>query len=89
MTTIIERPATPTTFVPPATRFRRRAMGAAAVVGGLLTAAGFAATVWETGPDKLAYLDSLVVDPLRSQARRSCCTTATWASCRCCSRWPR
>ena len=42
-------------------------MGAAAVVGGLLTAAGFAATVWETGPDKLAYLDSLVVDPLRSQ----------------------
>ena len=67
MTTIIERPAAPTTFVPPATRFRRRAMGAAAVVGGLLTAAGFAATVWETGPDKLAYLDSLVVDPLRSQ----------------------
>ena len=67
MTTIIERPATPTTFVPPATRFRRRAMGAAAVVGGLLTAAGFAATVRETGPEKLAYLDSLVVDPLRSQ----------------------
>jgi hypothetical protein len=40
---------------------------AAAVVGGLLTAAGFAATVWETGSEKLAYLDSLVVDPLRSQ----------------------
>jgi hypothetical protein len=67
MTTIIERPSAPTTFVPAATRFRRRAMGAAAVVGGLLTAAGFAATVWETAPGKLAYLDSLVVDPLRSQ----------------------
>lgn len=67
MTTIIERPTATTTFVPPATRFRRRAMGAAAIVGGLLTAAGFAATVWETAPDKLAYLDSLVVDPLRSQ----------------------
>ena len=67
MTTIIERPAAPTTFVPAATRFRRRATGAAAVVGGLLTAAGFAATVWETAPGKSAYLDSLVVDPLRSQ----------------------
>jgi hypothetical protein len=67
MTTIIERPSAPTTFVPAATRFRRRAMGAAAVVGGLLTAAGFAATVWETAPGKPAYLDSLVVDPLRSQ----------------------
>jgi hypothetical protein len=63
MTTIIERPATPTTFVPPAPRFRRRATGAAVVVGGLLTAAGFAATVWETAPGKLAYLDSLVGRP--------------------------
>jgi len=50
MTTIIERPAAPTTFVPPATRFRRRAMGAAAVVGGLLTAAGFAA--WRMADDE-------------------------------------
>ena len=67
MTTIIERPTATAPFVPPATRFRHRATGAAAIVGGLLTAAGFAATVWETGPDKLAYLDSLVVDPVRSQ----------------------
>jgi hypothetical protein len=67
MTTIIERHPVSTLVIPPATRFRRRAMGAAAVVGGLLTAAGFAATVWETASDKLAYLDSLVVDPIRSQ----------------------
>ena len=67
MTTIIDRPTAPATNVAPATRFRRRAMGAAAVVGGLLTAAGFAATVWETAPGKQAYLESLVVDPLRSQ----------------------
>ncbi|HET6257494.1 hypothetical protein [Pseudonocardia sp.] len=51
----------------PATRFRRRAMGLAAVAGGALTAAGFATTVWEVGPEKLDYLDSLVVDPFRSQ----------------------
>lgn len=53
--------------VAPATRFRRRAMGAAGVIGGLLTAAGFAATVWETEAGTLAYLDSFVVDPVRSQ----------------------
>lgn len=54
--------------VAPATRFRRRAMGAAGVVGGLLTAAGFAFTEWETAEGTLAYLDSFVVDPVRSQA---------------------
>lgn len=53
--------------VVPATRFRRRATGAAGVVGGLLTAAGFAVTVWETEAGMLAYLDSLAVDPVRSQ----------------------
>ena len=50
-----------------ATRFRRRAVAAGAVVGGLLTAAGFVTTNWETSSDKLAYLDSLVADPFRSQ----------------------
>jgi hypothetical protein len=55
MTTIIERPAATAAAVAPATRFRRRAMAAAAVVGGLFTVAGFAVTVWETAPDKLAY----------------------------------
>jgi hypothetical protein len=68
VTTIIERPsAAPAVPVAAATRFRRHAMGAAAVAGGLLTVAGFATTVWETAPDKLTYLDSLVVDPVRSQ----------------------
>jgi len=56
MSTIIERSAATAAAVAPATRFRRRAMAAAAVLGGLLTVAGFAATVWETAPDKLAYL---------------------------------
>ena len=54
------------TEVAPATRFRRRALGAAAVIGGLLTAAGFVTTVWETAEGTQAYHDSLVVDPLRS-----------------------
>lgn len=58
--------AQPTT-TPVRAGFRRRAVGISAVVGGLLTAAGFAATVWEAGEGKLAYLDSLVVDPIRSQ----------------------
>lgn len=53
--------------VAPATRFRRRVTGAVAVLGGLVTAAGFAATNWETAEGKLAYLDSLVADPVRSQ----------------------
>jgi hypothetical protein len=53
--------------VAPATRFRRRAVAAAGVVGGLLTAAGFATTVWEVAEGTRAYHDSLVVDPLRSQ----------------------
>jgi hypothetical protein len=53
--------------VAPATPFRRRAVGVAGVVGGLLTTAGFVATNWETDTSKLAYLDSLVVDPMRSQ----------------------
>lgn len=47
--------------------FRRRAVGVTTVLGGLLTAAGFATTVWETGEGKLAYLDSLVIDPMQSQ----------------------
>lgn len=61
--------AAPAADVPvaPATPFRRRALAVSTVVGGLLTAAGFAATEWESGTDKLSYLDSLVVDPLRSQ----------------------
>lgn len=61
--------AEPTTgaTIPPATRFRRRAIGVAGVVGGLTTFAGFAATVWESSPAKVDYLNSLVVDPLRSQ----------------------
>ena len=69
MTTTTVQPAgVPTAIdVAPATRFRRLAIAGAALVGGLLTAAGFAATVWETAPDKLSYLDSLNVDPLRSQ----------------------
>lgn len=58
----------PTEITPaPATRFRRRVTGVVAVVGGLVTAAGFAATNWETAEGKLAYLDSLVADPVRSQ----------------------
>lgn len=60
-------PAPTATGIAPATRFRRIAVGAAGAVGGLLTAAGFAATNWETSTDKLAYLDSLVADPFRSQ----------------------
>ncbi|MFC4948338.1 hypothetical protein [Pseudonocardia sp. GCM10023141] len=60
-------PAPTSVAVAPATRFRRKALGTAAVAGGVLTAAGFAATVWETAPDKLSYLDSLVADPIRSQ----------------------
>ncbi|MCW0216026.1 MAG: hypothetical protein OJJ54_21980 [Pseudonocardia sp.] len=59
--------APPDPAVPPATGFRRVALGASVVVGGLLTVGGFATTVWETGPGKLAYLDSLVVNPLQSQ----------------------
>lgn len=66
MTATLSSP-TPTVDVPPATGFRRRAMGVAGVVGGLLTVGGFVATVWEGSTDKLAYLDSLVVDPFRSQ----------------------
>lgn len=57
----------PASAVPPGTGFRRRAVGLSAAVGGLLVAAGFATTVWETGEGTLAYLDSLTVDPLRSQ----------------------
>ena len=53
--------------VPPVTRFRRLAIAGSAVVGGLLTGAGFLTTVWETAPGTLAYLESLVVDPWRSQ----------------------
>ncbi|MBN9109193.1 MAG: hypothetical protein J0I34_10440 [Pseudonocardia sp.] len=53
--------------VAPATRFRRRAIGTVAIVGGVLTAAGFAATVWEASASKADYLASLVSDPLRSQ----------------------
>lgn len=53
--------------VAPATRVRRVATGVAGVAGGLLTAAGFALTQWETAEGTLAHLDSLVVDPLRSQ----------------------
>jgi hypothetical protein len=53
--------------VAPVTRFRRHAIASAGVVGGLLTAAGFATTVWETAEGTQAYHDSLVVDPLRSQ----------------------
>jgi hypothetical protein len=67
MTATLATPATTSVDVPPATRFRRRALGAAGVVGGLLTVGGFVATVWEGSSDKLAYLDSLVVDPFRSQ----------------------
>ncbi|GAA4557991.1 hypothetical protein [Pseudonocardia xishanensis] len=37
------------------------------VLGGVLTAAGFATTVRETGEGKLAYLDSPVIDPMQSQ----------------------
>jgi hypothetical protein len=51
----------------PTAGFRRRVVGISAIVGGVLTAAGFAATVWEADGSKLAYLDSLVVDPMRSQ----------------------
>lgn len=53
--------------VAPATRFRRRVTGVVGVVAGLVTAGGFAATEWETAGTTAAYLDSLVVDPLRSQ----------------------
>lgn len=53
--------------VAPATPFRRRALGATGVVGGLVTVAGFAATNWETSEGTLAYLDSLAADPVRSQ----------------------
>jgi hypothetical protein len=53
--------------IAPATRFRRQAIATAGVIGGLLTAAGFATTVWETAEGTQAYHDSLVVDPLRSQ----------------------
>jgi hypothetical protein len=53
--------------VAPATRFRRQAIGAAGVIGGLLTAGGFATTVWETAEGTQAYHDSLVIDPFRSQ----------------------
>ncbi|GAA1846607.1 hypothetical protein GCM10009836_27750 [Pseudonocardia ailaonensis] len=52
---------------PPSTGFRRRAVGISAAVGGVLVASGFAATVWERAEGKLPYLDSLVVDPMRSQ----------------------
>ncbi|WP_181782934.1 hypothetical protein [Pseudonocardia pini] len=55
------------TLTPARSSFRRRAVGVTTVVGGLLVAAGFATTVWETGESKLAYLDSLVVDPMQSQ----------------------
>jgi hypothetical protein len=53
--------------VAPATRFRRLAIGTAGVSGGLLTAAGFATTVWEIGEGTQAYHDSLVANPFRSQ----------------------
>ena len=53
--------------VAPSTRFRRQAIGIAGVLGGLLTAAGFATTVWETAEGTQAYHDSLVADPFRSQ----------------------
>ncbi|GEL22485.1 hypothetical protein PSU4_14390 [Pseudonocardia sulfidoxydans NBRC 16205] len=53
--------------IAPATGFRRRAVGAVAIVGGVLTAAGFAATVWEASGSKADYLASLVSDPFRSQ----------------------
>lgn len=67
MTATLSSPAATTVDVAPATGFRRRALGVAGVVGGLLTVGGFVATVWEGSADKLAYLDSLVVDPFRSQ----------------------
>lgn len=65
-TLTVQSPATTPAGLP-AAGFRRRVVGISAIVGGLLTAAGFAATVWEADGSKLAYLDSLVVDPMRSQ----------------------
>jgi hypothetical protein len=62
-----DRSASGDVDIAPATRFRRQAIGIVGVVGGLLTAAGFATTVWETAAGTQAYHDSLVVDPLRSQ----------------------
>lgn len=66
MTATLTTPATAVDTAP-ATTFRRRAVGVAGVVGGLLTTAGFVTTNWETDTGTLAYLDSLVVDPVRSQ----------------------
>lgn len=67
MTATASEPTTLVTPVPPGTRFRRIGVGLAALAGGLVTMAGFAATVWETEASTTAYLDSLVVDPFRSQ----------------------
>jgi hypothetical protein len=58
----VERPA-----VPPATGFRRRALAIAILTGAVVSVAGFATTVWESGSRKIDYLNSLVVDPTRSQ----------------------
>jgi hypothetical protein len=57
------------------------------VIGGLLTAAGFATTVWEVGEGTQAYHDSLVANPFRSQVAALLLTSATSGSCRCCSPW--
>ncbi|ODU03178.1 MAG: hypothetical protein ABS81_15160 [Pseudonocardia sp. SCN 72-86] len=65
--TVAAAAAGSTPDIAPATRFRRRAIGAIAIVGGVLTAAGFAATVWEASASKADYLASLVSDPFRSQ----------------------
>ncbi|GAY08232.1 hypothetical protein [Pseudonocardia sp. N23] len=60
-------PAAAGVEVAPATRFRRRAVGTVAVVGGVLTAAGFAATVREASPSKADYPASGVSNPMQSQ----------------------
>jgi hypothetical protein len=67
MTATLLMPETTTTAAPAPSTFRRRALGVTTIAGGVLVAAGFATTIWETGEGKLAYLDSLVVNPMQSQ----------------------
>jgi hypothetical protein len=71
MTTSISAPAptpTATAYSPaPATRLRRRAAGVAAVAGGVLTFAGFAATPWEGSNDTALYLQALADHPVQAQ----------------------
>ena len=57
----------PATAIPPASRFRRKALALGAIGGGVLTFLGFATTPWEGEADTAAYLGALADNPVQGQ----------------------